>query len=70
MAELKNIVLYHYERFDGLGCPVGLKGEKIPLRTRIIAICYYIDAIASNWVYCRAHSFNYKIIDKLSIICI
>lgn len=31
-------MLAHQERYDGLGYPKGLKGEEIPLASRIIAI--------------------------------
>lgn len=58
LAELKDTILYHHERFDGLGYPAGLKEEKIPLGARIIAICDSIDAITSNRVYRKAHSFE------------
>lgn len=59
LRELKNIVLYHHERYDGKGYPGGLKGEKIPLGSRIIAICDSIDAITSDRCYRKAHSFGY-----------
>ena len=59
LCDLKNIVLYHHERYDGKGYPCGLKGEKIPLGSRIIAICDSIDAITSNRSYRKAHSFGY-----------
>ncbi len=44
-------VLYHHERFDGTGYPHGLKGEKIPLYSRIISICDAYDAMTSNRTY-------------------
>ena len=31
-------ILLHHERFDGSGYPLGLKGEKIPMLARIVAI--------------------------------
>ena len=36
--ELAESVLAHHERWDGTGYPKGLKGEKIPLLARIIAV--------------------------------
>ena len=36
-------ILYHHERYDGTGYPIGLKGEEIPLEARILAIA---DAFA------------------------
>jgi putative nucleotidyltransferase with HDIG domain len=59
LNELKNIVLYHHERFDGRGYPSGLTGEKIPLGSRIIAICDSIDAMTSTRSYRKEHTFEY-----------
>lgn len=44
---LATIVLHHHERWDGRGYPAGLKGEDIPLSSRIIAVCDAIDAMTS-----------------------
>ena len=59
LSELKSIVLCHHERFDGTGYPLGLKGEKIPVGARIIAICDSIDAMTSNRSYRKAHDFDF-----------
>lgn len=59
LSELKDIVLHHHERFDGTGYPDGLKGEKIPVGARIIAICDSIDAITSNRSYRKANGFDH-----------
>lgn len=59
LSELKDIVLAHHERFDGKGYPQGLKGEKIPLGARIIAICDSIDAMTSDRSYRKAHNFEF-----------
>lgn len=45
--EILPAVLYHHERFDGKGYPKGLKGEKIPLFARIIAVADTYDALTS-----------------------
>ncbi|NCC65834.1 MAG: HD domain-containing protein, partial [Spirochaetia bacterium] len=38
-------VLYHHERWDGKGYPMGLKGEEIPFLARVLTlvdiICWY-----------------------------
>jgi signal transduction histidine kinase/HD-GYP domain-containing protein (c-di-GMP phosphodiesterase class II) len=41
---VSNIILYHHERVDGLGYPVGLRGDHIPVGARILAV---IDAYQS-----------------------
>jgi diguanylate cyclase (GGDEF)-like protein len=41
---IRDIVRHHHERFDGTGYPDGLRGEKIPLGSRIIAVAEaYVD---------------------------
>lgn len=44
-------VLYHHERWDGTGYPQGLKGEEIPLISRILAIADAYDAMRSDRPY-------------------
>ncbi|WP_051624029.1 HD domain-containing phosphohydrolase [Clostridium akagii] len=51
MLEIADYVLAHHERFDGLGYPQKLKGEKIPLLSRIIAIADSYDAMTSERSY-------------------
>jgi len=41
----KVIILHHHERMDGQGYPSGLKGEQIPLESRMIAIANAFDAL-------------------------
>lgn len=44
----------HHEKYDGTGYPFGLKGEKIPLYGRILAISDVYDALTSARSYRRA----------------
>lgn len=44
-------ILYHHERLDGSGYPVGLREEKIPLVARIIAVAEVFDALTSPRPY-------------------
>lgn len=58
-SELKSVaksVLYHHERWDGNGYPMGLKGEEIPLLARIISVCDTFDVMISGRVYKSAMS--------------
>lgn len=48
--------LYHHERYDGNGYPVGLQGEAIPFEARIIAIADAYDAMTSDRAYRKALS--------------
>lgn len=51
-------ILYHHERWDGKGYPLGLKGEEIPLPARIISIADVYEALISDRPYRKA--FNKK----------
>ncbi|MDP3305514.1 MAG: HD-GYP domain-containing protein [Erysipelotrichaceae bacterium] len=51
LADALTIIRHHHERFDGGGYPCGLKGEEIPLGSRIIAIADTYDAMTSNRPY-------------------
>ncbi|MGI6154048.1 MAG: HD-GYP domain-containing protein [Christensenellaceae bacterium] len=44
-------VLFHHEKFDGTGYPKGLKGERIPLLSRIISVADVYDALTSMRPY-------------------
>lgn len=45
------IVLYHHERYDGLGYPKGLSGDTIPLLARICSVADAVHAITSDRPY-------------------
>ena len=50
-SELAQCILDHHERWDGSGYPNGLKGKKIPLEARIIAVADSYDAMTSTRSY-------------------
>ena len=49
-----DIALAHHEKFDGSGYPNGLKGEAIPLFSRIVAVADVFDALTSERPYKKA----------------
>ncbi len=51
LEEIATIIKHHHERYDGRGYPDGLKGEEIPLLSRIIAVADSYDAMTSNRPY-------------------
>ncbi|MEW5762227.1 MAG: HD-GYP domain-containing protein [Bacillota bacterium] len=51
LKQIAKVVLHHHERWDGKGYPAGLKGEAIPLGSRLIAVCDTIDALTSERPY-------------------
>ena len=58
-SELKSIaeaVLYHHERWDGTGYPMGLKGEDISIISRIISVCDAFDVMVNDRIYKKAIS--------------
>lgn len=55
-AALAEDVLYHHEYWNGEGYPHGLKGEKIPLNSRIIGIVDAYEAMTAKRTYKRMKS--------------
>jgi HD-GYP domain-containing protein (c-di-GMP phosphodiesterase class II) len=45
------IVRSHHERLDGRGFPDGLRGEKIPIEARIVAVADAFDAMTTRRPY-------------------
>lgn len=54
MQAVGEFILYHHERWDGTGYPKGLKGEAIPLLSRIISVVDSFDVMCHNRVYSAA----------------
>lgn len=50
------MVRSHHERIDGKGYPDGLKGEEIPLESRVITIADAFDAMTSDRHYRKSKS--------------
>jgi HD-GYP domain-containing protein (c-di-GMP phosphodiesterase class II) len=48
--------LSHHEHWDGKGYPQGLKGEAIPLLSRILSVCDAYDAMTQDRPYRKAMS--------------
>lgn len=56
-SDLDNVakcVLSHHERWDGKGYPLGLKGEEIPLISRIISVADAYDVMTNDRPYRKA----------------
>lgn len=54
LEEIAQYVLSHHERWDGKGYPRGLKGEEIPLISRILSVVDAYDAMTEDRVYRKA----------------
>jgi len=61
LATIADGILYHHERWDGNGYPMGLKGEEIPLMARIITIVDSYDAMTSNRIYRKSQGKKYAV---------
>ena len=56
-------VLYHHERWDGAGYPVGRAGRTIPFTARILAVADAFDAMTSTRPYRRALSTEQALVE-------
>ena len=51
LHHLAPIIAGHHEHWNGKGYPKGLKGEEIPLASRILSVCDAVEAMASDRPY-------------------
>ena len=51
LEQYEKYISSHHERYDGQGYPNGLKGEEIPLLSRIIFVADSFDAMTSDRPY-------------------
>ena len=56
LVPIADYILNHHERWDGTGYPNGLKGEDIPLLSRILSVIDAYDAMTSKRIYSEAKS--------------
>jgi len=65
---VSKIAKHHHERFDGRGYPDGLKGDEIPLFSRIILISDTFDAMTSSRPYRKGLDYQvaYDELDEFS----
>jgi len=47
----KEICLYHHEKYDGKGYPIGLKGDDIPISAQIVSVVDCFDALVNARPY-------------------
>jgi len=56
LREVASIIRHHHERMDGYGYPDNLRGEAIPLLSRILAVADAFEAMTADRPYRRAMS--------------
>jgi diguanylate cyclase (GGDEF)-like protein len=54
LSRISSFILFHHERWDGEGYPMGKKGKEIPLLSRIIAVIDAYDVMTHERVYKKA----------------
>jgi putative nucleotidyltransferase with HDIG domain len=67
LAQEAEVIKAHHERYDGQGYPDGLKGDKIPLAARVIAVADAFDAMTSNRPYRSAMSIDTAVAEVLRL---
>ncbi len=66
MHPIVPLIKHHHECFDGSGYPDGLKGEDIPLISRIIAVADMYDAMTSDRPYRKRRSHQVAVDEIIS----
>ncbi len=61
LSHVANEIFCHHEKFDGTGYPQGLKGEEIPILSRIINIVDSYDVMTHKRVYKDASNTGHAI---------
>lgn len=51
----RHIIHHHHERYDGTGYPAGLRGEAIPVATRIVSVADIYDALTMDRPYRKGY---------------
>ncbi|HWR41484.1 MAG TPA: HD-GYP domain-containing protein [Patescibacteria group bacterium] len=83
LGGMTDIVRHHHERYDGMGYPDRLTGEKISLGARIVAAADAFDAMTGQRSYrlamsvndalaemrrCRGTQFDARVVDALALM--
>ena len=58
LADARDVIAYHHEKWDGSGYPRGLATDAIPLNARIFAVADVFDALCSPRPYKDAMPFE------------
>ncbi len=67
MHPIVPLIRHHHECYDGSGYPDGLRGEQIPLISRIIAVADMYDAMTSDRPYRKRRTHKFAVDEILSV---
>jgi putative nucleotidyltransferase with HDIG domain len=67
MHPIVPLIKHHHECYDGSGYPDGLRGEQIPLISRIIAVADMYDAMTSDRPYRKRRTHQFAVEEILSV---
>ncbi len=62
-SQVRQIISYHHENFDGTGYPSGLAGEAIPLGARLVRLADTFGALLSPRPWREAYSLEEAIVE-------
>ncbi len=62
LKSAREIAFSHHEKWDGSGYPIGLKGDKIPISGRLMALADVYDALTTNSIYRTARSHEEAVV--------
>ena len=66
LVSIAEYILSHHERWDGKGYPQGLKGNEIPLLSRVLSVVDAYDAMTEDRVYRKALSHEEAVKEIIS----
>jgi len=66
MHPIVPLIRHHHECYDGSGYPDGLRGEQIPLISRIIAVADMYDAMTSDRPYRKRRTHQFAVDEILA----
>ena len=63
LGEAGHVIRGHHENFDGSGYPDGLRGEEIPIASRVISACDAFNAMTTDRPYRSAMSIDEAVVE-------
>lgn len=65
LYQISLFVRHHHERYDGTGYPDKLKGDEIPIESRIICVADAVDAMTSHRGYRTPRTIGFVVTELL-----